>query len=80
MITGESNLDFKNKLRKKDHHRRVNHIIVICVVVQTKWSHVLITFDAIDVDLRSAPHANALVINCNIAGWNLHKVLIDNNS
>jgi hypothetical protein len=49
-------------------------------VVQTKWSHVRITFDARDVDLRSAPHADAMLINCRVAGWDLHKVLVDNDS
>jgi hypothetical protein len=49
-------------------------------VVQTKWSHVSITFDTRDVDLRSAPHADAMVINCHVAGWDLHKVLVDNGS
>jgi hypothetical protein len=48
--------------------------------VQTKWSHVPLTFDARDVDLRSAPHIDAIVINCSVAGWDLHKVLVDNGS
>jgi hypothetical protein len=48
--------------------------------VQTKWSHVPLTFDARDVDLRSAPHIDAMVINCSVAGWDLHKVLVDNGS
>jgi hypothetical protein len=45
-----------------------------------KWSHVLLTFDARDVDLHSAPHAGALVINCNLARWDLHTILIDDDS
>jgi hypothetical protein len=49
-------------------------------VVQTKWSHVQVTFDARDVDLHSTPHADALVINCRVAGWDLHKVMVDNGS
>jgi hypothetical protein len=49
-------------------------------VVQTKWSHVPIAFDAIDVDLHSAPHADAMVINCHVVGSDLHKVLVDNGS
>jgi hypothetical protein len=49
-------------------------------MVQKKWSHVPLTFDARDVNLCSVPHTDALVINCNVAGWNLHKVLIDNGS
>jgi hypothetical protein len=39
-----------------------------------------LTFDAGDVDLRSAPHIDAMVINCSVAGWDLHKVLVDNDS
>jgi hypothetical protein len=49
-------------------------------VVQTKWSHVPLTFDAEDVDLRSAPYVDAMVINYRVAGWDLHKVLVDNDS
>jgi hypothetical protein len=30
--------------------------------------------------LRNAPHADAMVINCRVVGWDLHKVLIDNGS
>jgi hypothetical protein len=45
-----------------------------------RWSHVPLTFDARDVDLRSAPHVVAMVINCSVAGWDLHKVLVDNGS
>jgi hypothetical protein len=74
MITGGSSVDFDTKRQKRDHYRSVNH------VVQTKWSHVPLTFDARDVDLRSAPHADAMVINCRVAGWDLHKVLVDNGS
>jgi hypothetical protein len=66
--------------RKTDHYRRVNHINLTSSVVQTKWYHVSLTFDARDVNLCSAPHADTLVINCNVAGWDLHKVLIDNGS
>jgi hypothetical protein len=49
-------------------------------VVQTKTSHILVAFDVRDIDLRSAPHADALVINCNVVGKDLHKVLVDNES
>jgi hypothetical protein len=39
-----------------------------------------LTFDARDVDLCSAPHVDAMVINYSVAGWDLHKVLVDNGS
>jgi hypothetical protein len=80
MITGGSSADFDTKRQKRDHYRSINHVAVTGPVVQTKWSHVPLTFDARDVDLRSAPHIDAMVINCSVAGWDLHKVLVDNGS
>jgi hypothetical protein len=80
MITGGSSADFDTKRQKRDHYRNINHVTVNGPVVQTKWSHVPLTFDARDVDLRSAPHIDAMVINCSMAGWDLHKVLVDNGS
>jgi hypothetical protein len=80
MITGGSSVDFETKRQKRDHYRSVNHIALTGPVVQTKWSHVPLTFDTRDVDLRSAPHVDAMVINCSVAGWDLHKVLVDNGS
>jgi hypothetical protein len=73
-------VDFETKRHKRDHYRCVNHVALIGPVVQTKWSHVLLTFDARDVDSCSAPHADAMVITCRVAGWDLHKVLVDNGS
>jgi hypothetical protein len=80
MITRGSSVDFDTKWQKRDHYRSVNHVALTGPVVQTKWSHVLFTFDARDVNLRNAPHADAMVINCRVAGWDLHKVLVDNGS
>jgi hypothetical protein len=80
MITGGSNVDFDTKRQKRDHYRSINHVAITGLVVQTKWSLVPLTFDARDVDLRSAPHIDAMVINCSVAGWDLHKVLVDNGS
>jgi hypothetical protein len=73
MITGGSSADFDTKRQKRDHYRNINHVAVTGPVVQTKWSHVPLTFDARDVDLRSAPDIDAMVINCSVAGWDLHK-------
>jgi hypothetical protein len=80
MITGGSSADFDTKRQKRDHYRSINHVAITGPVVQTKWSHMSLTFDARDIDLRSAPHIDAMVINCSVAGWNLHKVLVDNGS
>lgn len=43
-------------------------------------SHVPLTFDANDVNLRNAPLTNTTVISCNVAGWEIYKALIDNGS
>jgi hypothetical protein len=80
MVTRGSSTYFDTKRQKKDHHRSVNHVTLTGPVVQTKWSHVPITFDTRDVDLRNAPHADAMVINYRVAGWDLHKVLVNNGS
>jgi hypothetical protein len=80
MIIEVSSIDFNTKRQKKDHYCSVNHVALTGPVVQTKWSHVPITFDARDVDLCSAPYVDAMVINCRVAGWDLHKVLVDNGS
>jgi hypothetical protein len=68
MITEGSSVDFNTKRQKRDHYRSINHVVVTGPVVQTKWSHVPLTFDARDVDLRSAPHIDAMVINYSVAG------------
>jgi hypothetical protein len=80
MITGGSSTDFDTKRQKRDHYRSINHVAITGPVVQTKWSHVPLTFDTRDVDLCNAPHINAMVINCSVAGCDLHKVLVDNGS
>jgi hypothetical protein len=63
MITRGSSVDFDTKRQKRDNYRSVNHVALTVTVVQTKWSHVPLTFDARDIDLRSAPHVDTMVIN-----------------
>jgi hypothetical protein len=46
MITRGSSVDFETKWQKRDHYRSVNHVALTGPVVQTKWSHVPLTFDA----------------------------------
>jgi hypothetical protein len=68
MITGGSSVNFETKRQKRDHYQSVNHVALTGPVVQTRWSHVPLTFDARYVDLRSAPHVDDMVINCSVAG------------
>jgi hypothetical protein len=44
MITGGSSADFDTKRQKRDHYRSINHVAITGPVVQTKWSHVPLTF------------------------------------
>jgi hypothetical protein len=46
MITGGSSVNLDKKRQKWDHYRSINHVTVTGLVVQTKWSHVPLTFDA----------------------------------
>jgi hypothetical protein len=46
MITGGSSTDFDTKRQKRDHYCSINHVAITGPVVQTKWSHVPLTFDA----------------------------------
>jgi hypothetical protein len=46
MITGGTSTDFDTKRQKRDHYRSINHVAITGPVVQTKWSHVPLTFDA----------------------------------
>ena len=49
-------------------------------VKKTQWSHLHIVFFEEDVDLLSFPHTDALVINANIQGWTIGKILVDTGS
>jgi hypothetical protein len=68
MITGRSSVDFETKRQKRDHYQSVNHVALTGPMVETRWSHMPLTFDARDVDLCSAPHVDVMVINCSVAG------------
>ena len=46
-------------------------------VKKTQWSHTPRTFSEEDVDLISYPHIDALVIEVNIQGWTIGKILVD---
>jgi hypothetical protein len=48
--------------------------------VQTKWSHVQITFTEANIKLVSFPHMDAMVITAHIDKWNVTRVLVDNRS
>ena len=60
-------MEFKTKKQKKDHLRLVNNIAVQGPVRYTDSSKTPITFSEQDLQLKSYPHTNAMVIKANIA-------------
>jgi hypothetical protein len=72
-IAGGSVMEFQTKKQKKDHLRLVNNIAVHGSVRCTDWSKTTIIFIEQDLQLESYPHADAMVIQANIASWGLAK-------
>jgi len=79
-ITGGSGSEPMTKKQRREHEQRVNHIGVQGPYVKSRWSHVPITFTEADMQLQDYPHNDAMVISCNIGGFIIHKVLVDNGS
>jgi hypothetical protein len=79
-ITGGSSSEPANKKRKKEAHRRVQHVGVQEPFIKSKWSHIPITFSKEDLQLKDYPHNDAIVISCVIKGFLVHNVLVDTGS
>jgi hypothetical protein len=75
-----SNTDFDKKQHRRDYYREVNHVVVECPITQTKWSHILITFSAQNVNLALFPHTDAMVLTVHIDRWDISKILVNNGS
>ena len=76
-ITGGSNDDHGNKRWHKEHMRRVHHLATEGPHRNLQWSHIPITFVNTDLKLKDYPHTNAMVIETNLAGWAVTRILID---
>jgi hypothetical protein len=61
-------------------YREVNHVAIEGPIMQTKWSHMHITFYAQDVNLASFPHIDTMVLTIHIYRWDVTRILIDNDS
>jgi hypothetical protein len=79
-ITGGSCSEPANKKQKKEAQRRVQHVGVQGPFINSRWSHIPITFSQEDLQLKDYPHNDAMVISCVIKGFLVHNVLVDTGS
>jgi hypothetical protein len=42
--------------------------------------HLPITFNSLDLELRDYPHTDVVVIEINVVGWSIPKILVDTSS
>jgi hypothetical protein len=78
-ITGGSSFEPANK-KHKEAQRRVQHVGVQGPFINSKWSHIPITFSQEDLQLKDYPHNDAMVISFVIKEFLVHNVLVDTDS
>jgi hypothetical protein len=79
-ITGGSAMEFETKKQRNNYFRSVNTIINDGPATRPEWAKVPITFTEEDFKLKSMNHNDAMVIEVNIDGWIIGKILVDNGS
>jgi hypothetical protein len=79
-ITGGSATEFETKRQRNNYFRSVNTIINDGPAAGLEWAKVLLTFIEEDFKLKSTSLNDAMVIEVNIAGWVIGKILVDNGS
>jgi hypothetical protein len=73
-------MEFEIKRQRNNYFRSVNTIINYGPTTRLEWAKVPITFTEQDFKLKSTDYNDAMVIEVNIAGWVIGKVLVDNGS
>jgi hypothetical protein len=79
-ITGGSTMEFDTKRQRNNYFKSVNTIINDGPAARPEWAKVPITFTKKDFRLKSTNHNDAMVIEVNITGWVIEKVLVYNGS
>jgi hypothetical protein len=79
-ITRGSAMELETKKQRNNYFRSVNTIINDGRAARPGWAKVPITFTKEDLRLKSTNHNDAMVIEVNIAGWVIRKILVDNGS
>jgi len=75
-ISEGSSLEFENKRQRKNYFGQVHSILPEGIFKRTQWSQSPVTFSEEDVQLLSYPHTDALVIESDIQGWTIGKILV----
>jgi hypothetical protein len=73
-------MEFETKRQRNNYFRSVNTIINEGLAARLEWAKVLITFTEQNFKFKSTNHNDAMVIEVNIAGWVIGKILVDNGS
>jgi hypothetical protein len=71
-------MEFETKKQRNNYFRSVNTIINDGPAARPEWAMVPITFTEEYFRLKSTNHNDAMVIEVNIAGWVIGKILVDN--
>jgi hypothetical protein len=73
-------MEFETKRQRNNYFRSMNTIINDGPAARPEWDKVPITFIEEDIRLKYRNHNVAMVIEVNIVGWVIGKILVDNGS
>jgi hypothetical protein len=79
-IIGGNSIDHENNIQKRNYFQRVKSISREGPYKKTRWSYLPIIFLEKDLQLKDYPHIDVMVVEANIDGWVVSKILVDGES